>query len=239
METTLFFIIGLCFGSFLNVLILRTPKGEEFIKKSSHCYTCGTPLKWYHNIPLLSWLVLRGKCGFCKTKISIQYPLVELICGFIFLAMYYKSDFDIINASILSLVFSLLLGLSIIDLRYKAVPDVLSIPTLLIAIFYADFLTSLQGALILGGAVAFLRILISAVIKREAMGEADIIIAGVMGAILGVKFGLISIYIGAIFALIAFVILRKRDFELPFIPFLSLGLFVTFLFQDTIGKFYE
>ena len=179
------------------------------------------------------------RSGFCKTKISIQYPLVELICGFIFLAMYYKSDFDIINASILSLVFSLLLGLSIIDLRYKAVPDVLSIPTLLIAIFYADFLTSLQGALILGGAVAFLRILISAVIKREAMGEADIIIAGVMGAILGVKFGLISIYIGAIFALIAFVILRKRDFELPFIPFLSLGLFVTFLFQDTIGKFYE
>ena len=236
MELVLFFVLGLAVGSFLNVVIIRVPKGESIVFPSSHCIKCGEKLKFYHNIPLLSWIFLGGKCAYCKEKISFQYPLVEFLVAVLFVVSYIKTD-DIIQSLILGLVFSLLLALSLIDLRYKAVPDSISFPLLFLSLFSRDFSDSFGDALLFAGGFSLLRMVISWIIKKEAMGEADIIIASVIGAVLGVKLGLVAIYLSAIIALPAFLMVKKRDFELPFIPFLALGLFVSWLADSAILKF--
>jgi leader peptidase (prepilin peptidase)/N-methyltransferase len=237
-EVILFGIIGLCVGSFLNVVIIRVPKGENIAFPSSHCLTCKTPLKWYHNIPVFSWLFLKGKCSFCKSPISIQYPIIELLSMSIFIICVLQAD-SFIVMSISATLFTMLLALSVIDLRYKAVPDSISIPALFVSLFMNDFLYSLNAALLLAGGFALLRILVSWAIKKEAMGEADIIIAGIIGATLGVTLGLSAIYISALIALPAFLIVSKKGYELPFIPFLTMGLFITWCAQAPILKFLE
>lgn len=226
-------IFGLCIGSFLNVAIIRLPKNESINLPASHCPICLHPLKWYHNIPLFSWLFLRGKCAFCSSAISLQYPFVELSSALIYTLCYLRLE-NITQALLVASVFVLLLALSIIDLRYKAVPDALSLPALILAFCVGEPLISLQNALTLMGAFTLLRFLVSALAKKEVMGEADIIIAGIMGALLGIKLGLIAIYISAIIALVAFMIVRKKGYELPFIPFLALGLLFTWLFDTPI-----
>ncbi|MDR2100815.1 MAG: prepilin peptidase [Campylobacteraceae bacterium] len=234
MNTAFLTIFGLLFGSFLNVLILRIPKNESVIFPSSHCAVCNTPLKWYHNIPLLSWIFLGGKCAYCKEKISFQYPLVEFAAALLFFICALKEE-SLYSALVTGVIFALLLGLSLIDLRYKAVPDSLSLSALILALAFPEILSKLQYALLFAGGFALLRIFISAVIKKEAMGEADIIIAAIIGAMLGIPLGLTAIYLSALFALPVFFIVAKRGFELPFIPFLSFGLFVAYLFDSQIS----
>ncbi len=228
-----FGFIGLAVGSFLNVVIIRVPKGESISLPASHCVTCKHPLKWYHNIPIFSWVFLGGKCAFCKEKISIQYPIIEVITTFIFISTAYQSD-SVVEALILSTLFTMLLALSVIDFKYKAVPDCISIPALFVALFVNDFLISLNGALLLAGGFALLRIFVSWIIKKEAMGEADIIIAGIIGATVGVELGLAAIYISALIALPVFMIVKQKGYELPFIPFLALGLYITWVFSPQV-----
>ena len=236
----LFIVFGIAVGSFLNVLILRIPQEQNIAFPASHCPSCKNPLKWYHNIPLLSWIFLGGKCAFCKKRISFQYPLVELSTALIFATCSFEPVLK--DAILFSLVFSLLLALSIIDLRYKAVPDSLSLPTLFLVIFTGDILLSMQDALLYAGGFALLRIVLSFAIKREAMGEADIIIAAIIGAAVSTPLGLVAIYLSALIALPAFVMVSKKGFELPFIPFLAMGLWITYLFDETflvwIGHLY-
>ncbi|WP_067175763.1 A24 family peptidase [Sulfurospirillum sp. UCH001] len=233
MEGVLVTLFGLCIGSFLNVAIIRLPKNESINLPASHCPTCLHPLAWYHNVPLFSWIFLRGKCAFCRSHISFQYPLVELSSAFLYAFIYFYLA-NTLQALLIASVFALLLALSIIDLRYKAVPDALSLPALILSFCTGDPLVSLQNGLLFMGAFAFLRFFISALAKKEVMGEADIIIAGIIGALLGIKLGLVAIYISAVIALIIFMIIRKKGYELAFIPFLALGLLLTWLFETPI-----
>ena len=233
MEGVLVTLFGLCIGSFLNVAIIRLPKNESINLPASHCPTCLHPLAWYHNIPLFSWIFLRGKCAFCKSHISFQYPLVELSSAFLYAFIYFHLA-NTLQALLIASVFALLLALSIIDLRYKAVPDALSLPAFVLAFCAGDPLVSLQNGLLFMGAFAFLRFFVSALAKKEVMGEADIIIAGIIGALLGIKLGLAAIYISAVIALIVFMIIQKKGYELAFIPFLALGLLLTWLFETPI-----
>ncbi len=233
MEGVLVTLFGLCIGSFLNVAIIRLPKNESINLPASHCPTCLHPLAWYHNVPLFSCIFLRGKCAFCKSHISFQYPLVELSSAFLYAFIYFHLA-NTLQALLIASVFALLLALSIIDLRYKAVPDALSLPALILSFCTGDPLVSLQNGLLFMGAFAFLRFFVSALAKKEVMGEADIIIAGIIGALLGIKLGLAAIYISAVIALIVFMIIRKKGYELAFIPFLALGLLLTWLFETPI-----
>lgn len=233
MEGVLVTLFGLCIGSFLNVAIIRLPKNESINLPASHCPLCLHPLAWYHNVPLFSWIFLRGKCAFCKSHISFQYPLVELSSAFLYAFIYFHLA-NTLQALLIASVFALLLALSIIDLRYKAVPDALSLPALILSFCIGDPLVSLQNGLLFMGAFAFLRFFVSALAKKEVMGEADIIIAGIIGALLGIKLGLAAIYISAVIALIVFMIIRKKGYELAFIPFLALGLLLTWLFETPI-----
>ena len=136
MELFFSFIFGIIFGSFLNVLILRIPKDESVVFGASHCTSCNTPLKPWHNIPILSWFFLRGKCSFCKTKISIQYPIIELISGLIFLTLANKYGLSL-PIFFVALSFLMLLALSMIDFKYKMVPDSLNLLAILFAVIGA------------------------------------------------------------------------------------------------------
>lgn len=249
MIGAIFFILGAVIGSFGNVLIYRMPKGESINFPASHCQSCKTPLKFYHNVPMLSWIFLGGKCGFCKDKISFQYPLVEFLSGILMLFAYF-SEVELYAAVIIGTCFIILLCLSVIDFRYKAVPDPLLFTSLILALIYGalpifsengDF-DKLISAAIFMFAFWLLRLAVSFIMKREAMGSADIFIAGVMGAILGIKLGLMSIYIAALLTLPAYMIVRKRGYELPFVPFLSLGLLIVYLlkpqFLELLEKLY-
>lgn len=242
---TLFFIfiLGLLIGSFLNVLIVRIPKGENIAFPASHCVHCDTPLKPWHNIPLFSWLFLRGRCAFCGGPISAQYPLIELLSGIIFLTIFLKMGFAFATLGI-AVVFALLMALSVIDFYYKMVPDSLNLLALTLAVLSAYSLpmltVNLVNALIFAGAFSLLRFYISYIIKQEAMGEADIMIAATMGALLGVELTLAAIFISAVLALPAMLLLRDETDEskqVPFIPFLAMATWIVYIFDTQMSAY--
>jgi len=228
-------------GSFTNVLISRIPKNESVIFPASHCPKCKAKLKPWHNIPLLSYLFLGGKCAYCKEKISIQYPLVEFSSAVIFVVIYMKEGMTV-DAILLSLIFVVLLALSIIDLYYKAVPDSLNLTALTLAIFTGSILESFEYALLFAGAFTLLRFYISFIIGKEAMGEGDIMIAATIGAVLGFKLSLVTIFISALLSLPISILVRSQTKELPYIPFLALALLIVYLFDgyflNLLGEMY-
>jgi len=231
-ELSFVSVFGLLIGSFLNVLIIRIPKEESVVFPSSHCVSCGKNLKWYHNIPLFSYLFLGGKCAYCKDKISIQYPLVELASAILFASSYLKLG-DMLLSFIVGGVFATLLALSLIDFKYKEVPDSLNLLALTLAFVSSySIIDNFQNALLFAGGFSFLRFYVSYLTKKEAMGEADIMVAGTIGAMVGVKLGLVVIFLSAILALPVFMLANKKDLEVPFIPFLALALLIVYMFSD-------
>lgn len=243
MELFFSALVGAVIGSFLNVLIVRTPRDQSISFPASHCMSCNTPLRFWHNIPILSWLFLRGKCAFCGEKISIQYPIVEVLSALIFLftAMKFGMTFQALS---IALVFDLLLALSVIDFYYKMVPDSINLSALTLAVVAATSLQHLGvnfvNALLFAGGFTLLRFYLSYAIKKEAMGEADIMIAATMGALLGVQLALVAIFLSAVLALPALLLTRDETDEskqLPFIPFLAMGAWIVLMF-DTYVRVY-
>lgn len=244
MEFAFIFILGAAIGSFLNVVILRIPRDENVSFPASHCMSCNTPLRFWHNIPLLSWLFLRGKCAFCGEKISVQYPIIELLSALIFLFSVIKFGLTF-QALGIAVTFDLLLALSAIDYRYKMVPDSLNLGALTVAVFsvtsFEQFGYNVTNALLFAGGFSLLRFYISYIIKKEAMGEADIMIAATIGALLGVKLGLVAIFLGAVLALPALLLTKDESDEskeLPFIPFLAIGCWLVLMFDSYVNAFW-
>jgi len=263
MELFIAFIFGIVFGSFLNVVILRIPKDESVVFGASHCTSCGHKLKPWHNIPLLSWIFLQGKCAYCTNKISIQYPLIELFSGFIFTALVYKYSISL-PLFFIGMSFLMLLALSVIDLKYKMIPDSLNLLAIFFAIFGAWSITGLfnnfQNALLFAGGFTLLRFALSyyltssvyrAGVKTktswnkhfdrapfiEAMGEGDIMVAATMGALLGVKLGLVAIFLSALLAMPVMLYTVKGSKEqqrVPFVPFLALATFIVYMLDTPI-----
>ncbi len=263
MELSIAFVFGLLFGSFLNVVILRIPKEESVVFEGSYCYSCGKKLKPWHNIPLFSWLFLRGKCSYCRSKISIQYPLIELTSGLLFLAVASQYGLSL-PAFFIALSFLMLLALSMIDFKYKMVPDSLNLLAIFFAIFGAwspqEVLQNFQNALLFSGGFTLLRFALSyyltssiyrAALKTktawnkhydrtpfiEAMGEGDIMVAATMGALLGVKLTLVAIFLSALLTLPVLLLVQNRSEEekrVPFVPFLALATFIVFLYDSPI-----
>ncbi len=222
------FIFGTLIGSFLNVVIYRIPKGESIVFPSSKCQSCGNSLKWYHNIPVFSWLFLRGKCGFCKDNISAQYPLVELVTGFIFMALYLKLGL-VWHLLFVALSFSALFALVMIDFKYMAVPDNVNFAALLFALVQPAFLEGLMYAAIAAGGLWLIGLLSSLLARRQAMGGADVIVAGTMGALLAFPNFFVALFLSALLALIPALIWRDKG--VPFVPFLALATFIVYLYD--------
>jgi leader peptidase (prepilin peptidase) / N-methyltransferase len=244
MELIFVFVIGAVIGSFLNVVIIRTPRDESVSFPASHCMSCNTPLRAWHNVPIFSWLFLRGKCAFCGTKISMQYPFIELLSGLIFVFSVMKFGPNIHSLGV-ALTFDLLLALSVIDYRYKMVPDSINLAALTIAIFSATSIGQIgynfTNALLFAGGFTLLRFYLSYAIKKEAMGEADIMIAATMGAILGVKLALVAIFLSALLALPALLLTQNKEDEdskqLPFIPFLAMATWIVLMFDTYVSAY--
>lgn len=224
-------IFGILIGSFLNVVIYRIPKGESIVFPASKCQSCHTPLKWYHNVPIFSWLFLRGKCGFCSDKISAQYPIVELLTGIIAVSLFYKLGL-VWQLPIIFTVFCLLLALVMIDFKYMEIPDNLNLLALALAVITPTFLMDIQNALLAVGGMTLLRYYLSFFLNKEAMGEGDIIVAGTMGALLGFPGFLYALFIAAIVALIPS--LMAKDTQVPFVPFLIIGTFIAYMFDTPV-----
>ncbi len=268
MELLFAFIFGTVFGSFLNVVILRLPKEESIVYGSSHCPNCQMPLKPWHNIPLFSWLFLRGKCAFCDAKISMQYPFIEFLSGLVFLvlALKYPPSLPIF---LIALSFLMLLALSMIDLKYKMVPDSLNLLAILFAILGAwsvtGLLSNLQNALLFAGGFTLLRFALSYTLTSsvyraglktktswnqhfdrtpfiEAMGEGDIMVVATMGALLGFKLTLVAIFFSALLALPIMLLVQngtQEEKRVPFVPFLSLATFIVFTLDTPILHYIE
>jgi len=222
------FIFGTLIGSFLNVVIYRIPNGESIVFPSSKCPSCQTSLKWYHNIPIFSWLFLRGKCGFCKTPISKQYPIVELLTGIIFALLYVKLGL-VWYLPFVSASFAALLALVMIDFKYMAVPDNVNFAALLFALIQPNFLDAMMYGAIAAGGLYLIGLFSSFIARREAMGGADVIVAGTMGALLGFPNFFMALFLSAILAMIPAMIWRDKG--VPFVPFLALATFIVYLYD--------
>ena len=268
MEFFIVLILGLLFGSFLNVVILRLPKDESVVFGASHCPKCKNTLKPWHNIPLFSWILLRGKCAFCKTNISAQYPIIELLSGIIVLSLAYKMGFDL-PTFLITCSFLTLLALSMIDFRYKMVPDSLNLLALLFAIFGAWSLSGIvlnfKNALLFAGGFTLLRFSLSYILTSlahreakktvtswsknyhtypfvEAMGEGDIMVVATMGALLGVKLTLVAIFLSALLALPVMLLVTRGSREeqrVPFVPFLAVATFIVYIYDSAIMRYIE
>ncbi len=222
------FIFGMLIGSFLNVVIYRVPKGESIAFPASHCQSCNTPLKWYHNIPIFSWLFLGGKCGFCKESISAQYPIIELLTAIIFTLLYIKLGF-VWYLPFIAISFTALLALVMIDFKYMAVPDSINFIALLFALIQPNFLDAIMYGAISAGGLYLIGRLSSWISRRDAMGEADVIVAGTMGALLGFPNFFMALFLSAILAMIPAMLYRERG--VPFVPFLAMATFIVYLYD--------
>ena len=230
------FIFGAMIGSFLNVVIYRIPKDESIVFPSSKCQSCQNALKWWHNIPIFSWLFLRGKCYFCKAKISAQYPIVEFLTGLLFVALYFKLGL-VWYLPFIAASFAALLALVMIDFKYMAVPDNVNFAALLFALVQPQFLTSLLYAAIAAGGLYLIGLLSSLLARKQAMGGADVIVAGTMGALLGFPNFFVALFLSALLAMIPALIWRERG--VPFVPFLALATFIVYLYDTQATQLLE
>ena len=235
------FIVGLIFGSFLNVLIHRIPLGISLFNPiGSECPHCQHKIKWYENIPVISYVFLKGKCSNCSERISIIYPVVELTTGVVTVLLVQHQWFDLDLILTIALFYTLIV-LSFIDFKFKAVPDYLLIIVVILTLIVGDW----KNALIFMGGFVLLELILTFYIQtikakitknkdlenQRALGEGDMPIAGAIGGLLGIHLGISAIFLGAILALIPAVygLVVKKEIETPFIPFLSLGLFITLI----------
>ncbi|MDD4896307.1 MAG: prepilin peptidase [Atribacterota bacterium] len=242
--------IGLVIGSFSNVCIYRIPRRESLIFPGSHCPKCNHPIKFYDNIPLVSYLLLKGKCRYCQEKISGQYPLVEFSTGFIYLILFLSYGLQL-KTFVYMLFCSALIIITFIDLKEKMIPDVISLPFMALG-FLLSFvpsslspINSLLGILSGGGSLLLIAVVGSYLFKKEAMGGGDIKLAAMVGAFLGWQLTLLSLFLGFLLGSIVGIIIliknkgnKDQSDSLPFGPFIALGTVIALLFGQAIIDWY-
>lgn len=243
-------IFGAIVGSFLNVVILRLPEQQQSIVfPASHCPVCETPLHWYENIPILSYLLLRGKCGHCSTAISLQYPLVELMMALLSAALLYRFGMSV-SAGSYFIFCAALVVIIFIDIHHQIIPDVISLPGIILG-FLCSFViasvtwqSSLIGLLVGGGVLYAIALIYFMLRKIDGMGGGDIKLLAMIGAWLGwqslpfVIFA--SSLTGSVAGIIAMFYQKKGGrTRIPFGPFLSLAALTYTFFSEQILYFFH
>ncbi|RLB20208.1 MAG: prepilin peptidase [Deltaproteobacteria bacterium] len=243
------FLFGLALGSFANVCIYRLPLGRSIVSPPSSCPHCGQQIKFYDNIPLLSYLLLKGKCRVCGHPISAQYPLVELSMGLISLALFIR--YGASYQYILYLLFTgSLVVITFIDLHHQIIPDVVSLPGIAVGFLSSFFLISVSwidsviGIVAGGGALLVIAIIFEKLTGREGMGGGDIKLLAMIGAWMGWKalpfIVLVSSLAGTIIGGGALLITGKGyGVRIPFGPFLAMGTLIYFFFGSMILQWYS
>ncbi len=239
------FVVGLAVGSFLNVLIYRLPRRLKFVWERSFCPQCRAPIAFYDNIPLVSFMILAGKCRRCGKSISWQYPLVEFLNGAAYLFFLWKFGLTA-EFAVFSLLASALLVILFIDLEFQIIPDVITLPGMVIGLglsFLPGGITvwqSLLGLAAGGGGLYLVAMLGDWLFKRESLGGGDIKMAAMLGAFLGwqkiIFIFFASAFLGLIISLAVMLFSKKlRETRMvPFGPFIAVAAIIAIIYGQQI-----
>lgn len=241
-------IFGAMIGSFLNVCISRLPKEESIVRPGSRCPKCNTPIQFYDNIPILSYILLKAKCRHCRAPISIQYPVVEAITALSSLFLFLTFGLSLSFIYYFMFVAALIV-ITVIDLHHQIIPDVISLPGIVIGLLGSliipqiTFWNSLIGMLAGGGSLFLVATGYQWLFKREGMGGGDVKLLAMIGAFLGWKAVILTIllssFIGSIIG-ITVMLIKGKDFKyaIPFGPFLALGAVSSLFWGEALIRWY-
>lgn len=239
------FLYGIIIGSFLNVLIYRIPKKENIATERSHCMACGHKLQWYDLVPLVSYMVLRGKCRYCKHRISAQYPLVEGLNGLGYVLIFMVKGFSWLSI-LFSLTYSIFIVISVIDWRTYEIPFSLNVAIFIIAIirlliYRENVLEYIIGFFIVSGFMLIALFIGRKIAGVDAFGGGDIKLMAAAGLLVGAKLVVLAFVIGCILGAVIHSIrmrISEQDHVLAFGPYLCAGLFVAMLFGNEMIIWY-
>ncbi len=243
----LIFVLGTCFGSFFTVLGMRIPRGENVLISRSHCEKCQKELKWYELIPLISFIIQRGKCLSCHAKLSYFYPFCELTTGVLYLVSYYSFGLSW-NFLIAVILISTFIVVLVSDLTYLMIPDrFIVIPSILIFIIQIIQNGFLEGLLkLLYGVLAFIlmyliMLLGNKLFKKESLGGADIKLMFLIGLVLDPFLAIVVLFVASVIALPVSLILlwKNNEHVIPYGPFLMVGLLIVFFTKLNIQEIFE
>lgn len=238
-AAAIIFVWGAIIGSFLNVCIVRLPEeGESIVKPGSHCLKCRKPIRWYDNIPLLSYIFLRGRCRWCHARIPFRYFAVELLTALLFVALYYV--FGISFAFVIYAYFACsLVVVSFVDLEHQIIPDEVTLGGILVGLIASYAYPELQGetirrlgiadsilGVLLGGGLVYLMAVLGHVFfKKQGMGGGDAKLLGMIGAFTGPAGAAMAFFAAAFFAVptALYSFIRRRGSVIPYGPYLSMG----------------
>ena len=235
------FLFGIVIGSFLNVCIYRIPKKEDIVKINSHCMSCNYKLKWYDLVPIFSYICLGGRCRKCKTKLSIQYPLIEGLNGILYVLVVAVNGVTI-ESLLYCLMFSALVTLSVIDFRTYEIPFginlfILTLGLVRLALDYRNFLDYLIGFISVSGFLYLLFLLT----RGRGIGGGDIKLMAVSGLMLGWKCNILALALGCIIGSVIHIIrmkVSKEDHVLALGPYLSVGIMIAALWGERLLAWY-
>ena len=234
-------LFGLIMGSFLNVCIYRLPIGKSIAYPPSSCPACGAPIKPWHNIPVISWVMLGGRCASCRARISPVYPAVELLNALCYMAALYRFG-PTAKAAVVMALLSAFIVITFIDIKHRIIPDSITLPGIVLClvlgplVFKTGITNSLIGAFAGGGLF-----LVIAAVSRGGMGGGDIKLITMIGALVGWKMMLMTVFFGSLTGSVlgvALMVFRgaHRKTPIPFGPFLVLGAVVSVFFgQEILG----
>lgn len=241
-------LVGLIVGSFLNVCIHRLPKDESVVRPASRCPICDVSIRWYDNLPLVSFLLLRGRCRACGGRIAWRYPVVELLTGSLFLLTVWRFGLGVRPVFLLIFICGLIV-VTWIDLDHEIIPHVVTLPGIILGLV-GSLITrdptpwdALAGTLVGAGLVYLVAVFAEVAFQRESMGGGDVNLLAMIGAFLGWRLMLLSFFFavasGACLSLglIAAGVLSRKD-RIPFGPFLALGAVVALFVGDRVIDWY-
>lgn len=249
-------LLGLTLGSFLNVCALRWPENQSVVSPPSRCPGCGRGVRWYENVPVLGWLLLRGRCAGCREPISVQYPLVELATGVIWAGMFwqYGVEWEALRGAFFLTV---LLGIAVSDARFYIIPDQFSVGGAVVGLLLAlapgglSFRQAALGAVVwavglwLVGKAGTLYIRLTNPKRFEemgvdsALGFGDVKMMALVGAFTGLWGGALTVFLGSVIAVMVFGLVRRlTDRLIPFGIFLAAGAAIAFLWGEAIRVWY-
>lgn len=248
MELITAFIFGICIGSFLNVCIFRLPAGKSIVHPPSSCPGCGTAIRFYDNIPVLSWLILRGQCRHCHTPIAMRYVMVEILGGLMAVCVYLG-----FGPSVQGLIYyafiAALLVITFIDIDHRIIPDAISLPGIPVGFAASFFIPSLGwadsliGILAGGGSLYAVAWGYQLITGKEGMGGGDIKLLAMIGAFIGWKGVLLTIFLGSALGTVvglAAMLVERKDMKMriPFGPFLATGAVISIFFGNELIAWY-
>ena len=249
MTIALALVFGSVIGSFLNVCIYRIPQNIAISRPRSYCPKCSNPIRALDNIPIISFVMLKGRCRNCDKKIRLQDPAVELLTALLTIAVVLKFDFTILTIFYLSFIY-ILITISFIDLEHMIIPDglvlaaaMLGLMALIFNILPIGWPDSAYGALLYGGVMAGVGYVGKLVYKMDALGGGDVKLAGVLGLYLGWKMSMISLLlaflVAALFVVVGLAVGRlSRKQLIPFGPFLAMGAIMTLFWGEQLFNWY-